>query len=122
MRLVDDEIAAVDVKQQLAQLLLESRCTGVHHIALAVDNFENAMDDVSKRGVAFETGKPEKSLDGGKRSLLSLKATYFSSGETASDRIAPWGPSGTGSSLFCVRLQRWMVLFCPAKASTSPSG
>jgi catechol 2,3-dioxygenase-like lactoylglutathione lyase family enzyme len=49
--------------------------TGVHHIALAVDDFENAMDDVVKRGVAFETGKTEKSLDGGKRALLSLKAT-----------------------------------------------
>lgn len=49
--------------------------TGVHHIALAVDDLDNAIDDIGKRGVAFETGKTENSLDGGKRALLSLKAT-----------------------------------------------
>src|ERR1051325_5831539 len=49
--------------------------TGVHHIALAVDDLENAMSDIDKRGVAFETGKIETGLDDGKRALLSLKAT-----------------------------------------------
>jgi len=48
---------------------------GVHHFALAVDDLENAIDDITRRGVAFETGKVEKSLDDGKRALLSLKAT-----------------------------------------------
>lgn len=49
--------------------------TGVHHLALAVDDLSNAMNDIGKRGVAFETDKVEKSLDDGKRALLSLKAT-----------------------------------------------
>jgi hypothetical protein len=49
--------------------------TGVHHIALAVDDHQNAMDDIVKRGVAFESSRIEKSLDDGKRALLSLKAT-----------------------------------------------
>ena len=49
--------------------------TGVHHIALAVDDLDNAMNDIGKRGVAFETGKIETGLDDGKRALLSLKAT-----------------------------------------------
>jgi catechol 2,3-dioxygenase-like lactoylglutathione lyase family enzyme len=49
--------------------------TGVHHVALAVDDLDNAMNDITKRGVAFENGKVEKSLDDGKRALLSLKAT-----------------------------------------------
>jgi catechol 2,3-dioxygenase-like lactoylglutathione lyase family enzyme len=49
--------------------------TGVHHIALAVDDHENAMNDIVKRGVALESGRIEKSLDDGRRALLSLKAT-----------------------------------------------
>jgi catechol 2,3-dioxygenase-like lactoylglutathione lyase family enzyme len=49
--------------------------TGVHHIALAVDDHENAMHDIVKRGVAFESSRIDKSLDDGKRALLSLKAT-----------------------------------------------
>lgn len=49
--------------------------TGVHHIALAVDDLDNAMNDIGKRGVAFEIGKIETGLDDGKRALLSLKAT-----------------------------------------------
>lgn len=49
--------------------------TGVHHLALAVDDFDNAIDDIGKRGVEFETGAIEKSLDDGKRSLLSTRAT-----------------------------------------------
>ena len=49
--------------------------TGVHHFALAVDNLEAAMEDIAKRGVAFENGRMQKSLDDGKRVLLSLKAT-----------------------------------------------
>lgn len=49
--------------------------TGVHHIALAVDDLDIAMSDISKRGVAFETGKVGNSLDDGRRVLLSLKAT-----------------------------------------------
>jgi catechol 2,3-dioxygenase-like lactoylglutathione lyase family enzyme len=49
--------------------------TGVHHFALAVDDLENAIHDIGKRGLTFETGKVEKSLDDGKRALLSLKAT-----------------------------------------------
>ena len=31
-----------------------SNFTGVHHIALAVDDIENAANDVTKRGVALE--------------------------------------------------------------------
>jgi methylmalonyl-CoA epimerase len=49
--------------------------TGVHHFALAVDDLDNAMNDITKRGVAFETKTIEKSLDDGKRVLLSTKAT-----------------------------------------------
>ena len=52
-----------------------TRHTGVHHIALAVDDLGNAMNDIGKRGVPFETGSIETSLDDGKRALLSLKAT-----------------------------------------------
>jgi len=49
--------------------------TGVHHIALSVDDLDDAMSDIGQRGVAFETGSAESSLDGGKRALLSIKAT-----------------------------------------------
>jgi catechol 2,3-dioxygenase-like lactoylglutathione lyase family enzyme len=49
--------------------------TGVHHFALAVDDLEAAMGDITKRGVVFESDKIQKSLDDGKRALLSLKAT-----------------------------------------------
>jgi catechol 2,3-dioxygenase-like lactoylglutathione lyase family enzyme len=52
-----------------------TRHTGVHHIALAVDDLGNAMSDIGRRGVSFENGRVETSLDGGRRSLLSLKAT-----------------------------------------------
>lgn len=49
--------------------------TGVHHIALAVDDPEAAMHAVDKAGVRAESGKTEAALDDGKRYLLSLKAT-----------------------------------------------
>ena len=52
-----------------------SKFTGVHHVALAVDDLDNAVNDIKKRGVSFETEKAEKSLDDGKRFLLSLQAT-----------------------------------------------
>ena len=49
--------------------------TGVHHLALAVDDLDIAVNDIEKRGVALETDKVEKSLDDGRRYLLSTKAT-----------------------------------------------
>lgn len=49
--------------------------TGVHHIALAVDDPEAAMHAVDKAGVRAESGKAEAALDNGKRYLLSMKAT-----------------------------------------------
>jgi catechol 2,3-dioxygenase-like lactoylglutathione lyase family enzyme len=52
-----------------------SKFTGVHHVALAVDDLDNAVNDIKKRGVSLETEKAEKSLDDGKRFLLSLQAT-----------------------------------------------
>jgi catechol 2,3-dioxygenase-like lactoylglutathione lyase family enzyme len=52
-----------------------STYTGVHHLALAVDDLDIAINDIKKRGVSFETEKVEKSLDDGKRYLLSTKAT-----------------------------------------------
>lgn len=52
----------------------ESR-TGVHHIALAVDDAERAAKSVAERGVPAETGRHEGSLDGRRRVLLSLVAT-----------------------------------------------
>ena len=94
--------------------------TGVHHFALAVNDFENAMDDIVKRGVAFESAKVEKSLDEGKRALISLKATngtrtYISSKvdrEPAKggfiDRIDHLGIMGTNNptciDTYCTRL------------------
>jgi catechol 2,3-dioxygenase-like lactoylglutathione lyase family enzyme len=52
-----------------------STFTGVHHLALAVDDLDIAVNDIKKRGVALETDKPEKSLDDGRRYLLSTKET-----------------------------------------------
>src|SRR5690606_13464397 len=49
--------------------------TGVHHIALAVDDPEAAMHAIDKAGVRAETNKPEDALDNGRRYLLSLTAT-----------------------------------------------
>lgn len=97
-----------------------SNFTGVHHIALAVDDIENAANDVTKRGVALETGRAEASLDGGTRYLLSTKATngiktYISSKVDRKssipgfiDRIDHLGIMGTDNPIcidtYCSRL------------------
>ncbi len=47
----------------------------MHHIALAVVDLDNAMSDVSRLGVPFETSRVETGLDDGKRCLLSTEAT-----------------------------------------------
>jgi methylmalonyl-CoA epimerase len=49
--------------------------TGVHHVALAVANLDAAMSALAEAGVELETGTVEPGLDGGRRVLLSLKAT-----------------------------------------------
>ncbi|MFT4510623.1 VOC family protein [Caballeronia sp. 15711] len=49
--------------------------TGVHHIALAVDDVESAKKTVQERGIAAETGRIESSLDGGGRFQLSARET-----------------------------------------------
>lgn len=49
--------------------------TGVHHIALAVDDVQRAAKAIEERGVRGETGQFEPGLDGRRRVLLSLDAT-----------------------------------------------
>ena len=49
--------------------------TGVHHIALAVDDIEHASKSIAERGLHAETGQLEHSIDGRRRFLLSLQAT-----------------------------------------------
>jgi catechol 2,3-dioxygenase-like lactoylglutathione lyase family enzyme len=49
--------------------------TGVHHIALAVDDVEGAAKSIVERGLHAETGQLEHSFDGRRRLLLSLKET-----------------------------------------------
>ena len=49
--------------------------TGVHHIALAVEDLDAAIPALTEKGLELETGTIEPSLEGGRRVLLSLKAT-----------------------------------------------
>jgi methylmalonyl-CoA epimerase len=49
--------------------------TGVHHMALAVDDLDKAIVLFKEKAVDLETGEIEPSLGGGRRVLLSLQAT-----------------------------------------------
>jgi len=49
--------------------------TGVHHIALAVDDLDAAITLVAEKRVGLETGTVEHSLEGRRRILLSLRET-----------------------------------------------
>ena len=49
--------------------------TGVHHIALAVDDLDKAIVLLKEKAVDLETGRIEPSLGGGRRVLLSLQST-----------------------------------------------
>ncbi|MEQ1807301.1 MAG: VOC family protein [Burkholderiaceae bacterium] len=49
--------------------------TGVHHIALAVKDVEQAATTLKARGLRGETGEFEAGLDGRSRYLLSVQAT-----------------------------------------------
>lgn len=49
--------------------------TGVHHIALAVDDAAKAARDLRDGGSPVQTGGPEGGLDGSQRCLISLEAT-----------------------------------------------
>jgi catechol 2,3-dioxygenase-like lactoylglutathione lyase family enzyme len=51
------------------------RRTGVHHIALAVDDVQAARKQLSERNLAFENDGFEDGIDGSHRALLSLDAT-----------------------------------------------
>lgn len=66
-----------------ATCLGEPAATGVHHLALAVEDLDAASDGLVQAGVAAETGNMEPGLDGGRRLLLSVEAanglrTYLS--------------------------------------------
>jgi methylmalonyl-CoA epimerase len=49
--------------------------TGVHHIALAVDDMTAARQQMAARKLAFETDRLDEGIDGRQRALLSLDAT-----------------------------------------------
>jgi methylmalonyl-CoA epimerase len=53
----------------------KSSPTGVHHIALAVDDLDKTISALTEAGVKLETGAIEPGLAGGRRVLLSLQST-----------------------------------------------
>ena len=54
---------------------LEKRAEGVHHIALTVDNLQNALDYLSKQGIQLIDIKPRIGTEGLKIAFLHPKTT-----------------------------------------------
>jgi methylmalonyl-CoA/ethylmalonyl-CoA epimerase len=54
---------------------IEKRGTGIHHIAYAVDNVENALDELANKGVQLIDKKGRKGADNLNIGFLHPKAT-----------------------------------------------
>lgn len=54
---------------------IEKRGTGIHHIAYAVDNVENALDELAKKGVQLIDKKGRKGAENLNIGFLHPKAT-----------------------------------------------
>ncbi|MCG2695594.1 methylmalonyl-CoA epimerase, partial [Candidatus Parcubacteria bacterium] len=54
---------------------LEKRGEGIHHIALRVENIEEALKELKEKGVRLVDEKPRKGAGGAKIAFLHPKAT-----------------------------------------------
>lgn len=55
---------------------IEKKGEGIQHIALRVDNIENALADLKEKGVRLIDEKPRKGAGGAKIAFLHPKATH----------------------------------------------
>ncbi|MGC8998254.1 MAG: methylmalonyl-CoA epimerase [Candidatus Bathyarchaeia archaeon] len=54
---------------------LESRGEGIHHIAVKVDDIENALEELKKKGVMLIDEKPRDGAEGKKIAFVHPKST-----------------------------------------------
>lgn len=54
---------------------LENRGEGIHHVAVKVDNIENVLEELKKKGVMLVDKKPRTGVEGRKIAFIHPKST-----------------------------------------------